>query len=82
MKVMVLSNNNWGGTREGAGRTPLKESQRKKGVKIYIRDSTKEDIMRYGIGKTFSEKAVEIITSELNRRKLKEDNNKNEENSL
>lgn len=76
--MILLSNNNWGGARKGAGRTPLEENERKKGIKIYIRDSTKKDIIQYGIGKTFSEKTVEIITSELNRRKLREDDGKNE----
>lgn len=73
-----MSNNNWGGARKGAGRTPLEEKERKKGIKIYIKDSTKKDIIQYGIGKTFSEKTVEIITSELNTRKLRKDDGKNE----
>jgi len=59
----------WGGAREGAGRVPLKESEKKKGAKIYVIDCIKEDIMEYGVGRNFSDKAVEIITAELNKRK-------------
>lgn len=69
MKVIVLKNKNWGGCRKGAGRIPLEESEKKKGVKIYIADCIKKDILEYGIGKNFSEKAVDIIISELCKRK-------------
>lgn len=77
MRGMLLSNSNWGGARKGSGRIPLSENERKKGVKIYIKDITKKDIITYGIGKTFSEKAVELITSELKKRKLKTGENNN-----
>lgn len=67
-----MSENNWGGARKGAGRIPLNENQRKKGVTIYILDDTKKDILKYGVGETFSEKTVEIIATELKNRKMKD----------
>lgn len=70
MKVILLSKRNWGGARKGAGRNPLNERERKKGVKIYLTDDTKDDILEYGVGKNFSEKTVEIIIAELEKRKL------------
>ncbi len=73
---MILSSNNWGGARVGAGRNPLSESEKKKGVKIYLTDDTKKDIIEHGMGNTFSEKAVEIINSELKKRKAKSENRK------
>jgi hypothetical protein len=64
-----MKKNNWGGSRTGAGRTPLEEDQRKQGVKIYIAADVKEDVLKYGTGNNFSEKAVDLIQSELLRRK-------------
>ncbi|AYF54537.1 hypothetical protein DFH04_07375 [Clostridium novyi] len=64
-----MSNNNWGGIRKGAGRIPLKFNEKKKGVKIYITDKLKLDILEYGNGKSLSEKAVELIEKELEKRK-------------
>lgn len=64
-----MSSNNWGGIREGAGRIPLKSNEKKKGVKIYITDRLKKNILEYGNGKSFSEKAVELIEKELEKRK-------------
>ena len=55
-----------GGYREGAGRIPLDEKQKKKGVKIYITETVKEDILFYGTGKSFSEKTVSLIESAIN----------------
>lgn len=69
-----MSKNNWGGARKGAGRKPLKEGEKKKGVKIYITDRVKEDIKKYGEGNSFSEKTVDLITSEIKSRKSKKEN--------
>lgn len=67
-----MQNNNWGGYRKGSGRPPLDEKDKKKGTKIYVNYYLKEDILEYGRGNTFSEKAVDLITSEIsNRKKLK-----------
>ncbi len=69
-----MSNKNWGGVRKGAGRIPLEQSERKKGVNIYITEKVKEDISLYGIGNSFSEKATELIKSELEKRKFNDRN--------
>lgn len=60
---------NWGGAREGAGRTPLSEDEKKKGCKIYITKNVKEDIIKYGIGNNFSDKSVDLILEGINSRK-------------
>ncbi|MBS4539642.1 hypothetical protein GOQ27_14300 [Clostridium sp. D2Q-11] len=66
-----MSNGKRGGTRKGAGRTPLDECEKKKGFKIYIRENTKQEILKHGKGSNFSEKAVELIASEIKNRKNK-----------
>lgn len=58
-----------GGARLGAGRTPLDETEKKVGTKIYITNEQKNDIEKYGTGENFSAKAVELISSEINNRK-------------
>ncbi|MFW6015669.1 MAG: hypothetical protein ACOCRK_04470 [bacterium] len=63
---------NWGGARDGAGRKPKEKGERKKGVKIYVTDMVREEIQEYGIGKSFSEKTVDLITSEIKKRKARE----------
>lgn len=65
-----MGKKNWGGYRNGAGRVPLEDSEKKKGVKIYITDSVKEDIIKYGKGNSFSEKTVDLILHALNKEKL------------
>lgn len=67
--VINLSKSGRGGARKGAGRIPLKENEKRKGVKIYITDRVKEEIVEYGDGKSFSDKALDLIESELKRRK-------------
>ncbi|SHH84327.1 hypothetical protein SAMN02745135_02367 [Caloranaerobacter azorensis DSM 13643] len=67
-----MGKNNWGGYRKGAGRTPLDEKEKKKGIKIYVNDYLKEDIEKYGVGKSTSEKAAELIKSEVLKRKNKQ----------
>ena len=64
-----MSKNKHGGARPGAGRNRLNDEERKKGMKIYINNEVKDEIEQYGNGKTFSEKAVELIVSTINRRK-------------
>lgn len=60
---------NWGGNRKGAGRKNLPESQKKKGYNLYITCEIKDDIETFGIGKTFSEKVLNLIVKELEIRK-------------
>lgn len=69
--MVLIIEKKWGGVREGAGRTPLKDSQKKQGAKIYITESVKQDIINFGKGQNFSECAVELIMTEINRRKNK-----------
>ncbi|GMQ62338.1 MULTISPECIES: hypothetical protein [Vallitalea] len=64
----MSNNSGWGGVRKGAGRTPLEANKKRKGAKIYITDKVKEDIAEYGLGKSFSDKAVELINSEIEKR--------------
>jgi len=64
-----MGKNKRGGARPGAGRNPLNDDERKKGMKIYINNEVREEIQQYGNGKNFSEKAVELIKSTINRRK-------------
>ena len=62
---------NWGGVRKGAGRLPLNSKEKRNGVKIYITEKEKLEILKYGNGKSFSEKAISIINSEIQNRKDK-----------
>jgi hypothetical protein len=64
-----MTKKSWGGPRDGAGRAILDESEKKKGANIYINDKVKEEILAYGDGKSFSDKAVDLIMSELRNRK-------------
>ena len=57
-----------GGIRHGAGRPPLDNSEKKQGIKIYIKEDIKNQILLYGQGKNFSDKVNEIIVAELNKR--------------
>lgn len=59
----------WGGYREGSGRTALSPSEKKKCVKIYINDDVRADIIKYGRGNSFSEKVVDFVLSEMRNRK-------------
>lgn len=61
--------NNHGGYRIGSGRTQLSEEEKKEGVNIYITSKEKELIERYGVGKSFSSKVVELFMSEIEKRK-------------
>ncbi|MCM3634264.1 DNA (cytosine-5-)-methyltransferase [Paenibacillus camelliae] len=59
-----------GGARVGAGRSPLSEEERKKGFKVYFPQAVYEDILKYGEGNSFSEKVYGLISSEMEKRKL------------
>lgn len=59
-----------GGAREGAGRVPLAENERKTGYKIYLQQSLHEDIEEHGVGSSFSEKVVDLVTNEIDSRKI------------
>lgn len=59
----------WGGSRVGAGRNPLEETKKKKGVTIYIKSSTIEEIKKFGIGDSFSKKSEELIKTQIKNRK-------------
>lgn len=65
-----MCNNNWGGFRKGSGRTPLDSSKKKHGVKIYITEDIKNEIIKYGDGKNFSDKAVDVIIEGLLNKKI------------
>ena len=58
-----------GGKREGSGRTPLPESQKKIAKTIYITPTQHDEIEQYAIGESFSEKCIDLITTQLDRRK-------------
>lgn len=58
-----------GGKREGSGRTPLPQNQRKIPKTIYVTPTQHDDIENYAIGNSFSEKCVNLITSEIARKK-------------
>lgn len=63
-----MSKNNWGGKREKAGRKPLEDHQKKKRTQIYLKDKTRKLIDKYGKGNNLSQKAVELIKSEIKSR--------------
>lgn len=58
-----------GGKREGSGRTPLPESKKKIAKTIYVTPTQYDDIEKYAIGNSFSEKCIDLIDSQLNRKK-------------
>lgn len=58
-----------GGKREGSGRTPLPEDQKKIAKTIYITPTLNSDIEQYAYGKNFSEKCVDLLSSQIKRRK-------------
>lgn len=58
-----------GGKREGSGRTPLPKEQKKIAKTIYITPTQHEDIEKYAYGDSFSEKCVDLINTQLEKRK-------------
>lgn len=58
-----------GGKREGSGRTPLPENQKKIAKTIYITPTLRNDIQQYAHGDSFSEKCLDLINTQIERRK-------------
>jgi DNA (cytosine-5)-methyltransferase 1 len=58
-----------GGKREGSGRTPLPNNQKKLPTTIYITPTQHDDIEIYAEGNSFSEKCLDLITTQLEKRK-------------
>lgn len=62
-----------GGKREGSGRTPLPEDQKKIAKTIYITPTLQDDIEKYAHGDSFSEKCMDLINAQIERRKRSDD---------
>lgn len=58
-----------GGKREGSGRNPLPEDQKKIAKTIYVTPTQHDDIETYSLGESFSEKCVNLMASEIERKK-------------
>lgn len=58
-----------GGKRKGSGRTPLPEDQKKIAKTIYITPTLQSDIEQYAQGNNFSEKCMDLICTQIERRK-------------
>lgn len=58
-----------GGKREGSGRTPLPEHDKKVAKTIYVTPTQQDDIETFAEGDSFSEKCLDLITTQLERRK-------------
>lgn len=58
-----------GGKRDGSGRTPLPIAEKKVPKTIYVTPSLAEDIEQYATGKNFSEKCIDLISSQIRHRK-------------
>lgn len=58
-----------GGKREGSGRTPLPEDQKKMATTIYITPTQHDEIEQYAQGNSFSEKCIDLISAQIDRRK-------------
>jgi DNA (cytosine-5)-methyltransferase 1 len=58
-----------GGKREGSGRTPLPENEKKIAKTIYFTPALQRDIEQYSTGNSFSEKCIDLITAQISRRK-------------
>ena len=58
-----------GGKREGSGRIPLSENEKKIAKTIYVTSTLQNDIEQYAVGNSFSEKCIDLITSQIERRK-------------
>ena len=62
-----------GGKREGSGRTPLPDSEKKIAKTIYITPTLQTDIEQFATGNSFSEKCIDLISAQLVRRKRTQD---------
>lgn len=58
-----------GGKREGSGRTPLPVDVKKIAKTIYITPTLQDDIDHFATGKNFSEKCIDLISTQIKRRK-------------
>ena len=58
-----------GGKREGSGRTPLPENEKKIAKTIYVTPTQQKDIDQFAIGESFSEKCIDLINAQIARRK-------------
>lgn len=67
--IKLTCKKKWGGRREGSGRCRLEENKKKQGVKIYLTQKLRDGITEFGIGKTFSEKAAELIEAGIESKK-------------
>lgn len=61
-----------GGKRNGSGRAPLPESQKKIAKTIYITSTQHDDIDKFAQGNSFSEKCIDLISAQIERRKRSE----------
>lgn len=62
-----------GGKRQGSGRTPLPDTEKKTPKTIYFTPSLQKDINRYAPGNSFSEKCINLISAQIARRKQSQD---------
>lgn len=62
-----------GGKREGSGRTPLPENEKKIPKTIYITPTLQTDIDQFATGNSFSEKCIDLISAQISRRKRAQD---------
>ena len=62
-----------GGKREGSGRTPLPENEKKIAKTIYITPTLQNDIEQFASGNSFSEKCIDLINAQIARRKRTQD---------
>lgn len=54
-----------GGKREGSGRTPLPDNQKKIAKTIYITPLLQQDINQYAQGNNFSEKCTDLLCTQI-----------------
>lgn len=62
-----------GGKRKGSGRIPLPEDQKKIAKTIYITPTLQNDIEQYAHGNNFSEKCMDLLFTQIERRKRASD---------
>lgn len=62
-----------GGKRDGSGRIPLPIEERKIQKTIYITPNLQTDIEQYASGENFSDKCIDLINSQILRRKKEQD---------
>lgn len=69
----IVSMSQRGGKREGSGRTPLPQNEKKIAKTIYFTPTMQNDIEQYAVGNSFSEKCIDLISTQLDRRKRTND---------